>query len=172
MIHEHDRRRVGKARLLRRQGKTYDEIRGVVGSVSDDALQIWLRGIPRPPGTYRARAKDELRLQARRLRGDGLTYDEIAEITGASQGSLSLWLRDMPREFQHSEERRLARFRATYAQIRAEKDAVREAEREEIAATVGDISNRELFLVGLALYWAEGAKSKPWRRSERVTIHQ
>jgi hypothetical protein len=45
MIREHDRHRVGKALLLRRQGKTYNEIRAVVGPVDDGTLVRWLRGI-------------------------------------------------------------------------------------------------------------------------------
>ncbi|MER7202257.1 hypothetical protein CG723_27340 [Streptomyces sp. CB01635] len=38
--------------------------------------------------------------------------------------------------------------------------------RSEAAEAVGPLSDRELFLTGVALYWAEGAKSKPYRRSE------
>jgi hypothetical protein len=44
-------RRIARARLLRRDGKTYAEIRAVVGDVSDDRLKTWLAGIPRPPAT-------------------------------------------------------------------------------------------------------------------------
>jgi hypothetical protein len=75
MINSADRRRIGQARLLRRQGKTYEEIRGVIGSVSEDDLRRWMKGIPRPPGTFRAKAKDELRQKCRQLRRAGLTYN-------------------------------------------------------------------------------------------------
>jgi hypothetical protein len=34
------------------------------------------------------------------------------------------------------------------------------------AAAIGELSARELFIVGVALYWAEGAKDKPYRRTE------
>jgi uncharacterized protein YerC len=92
-----DSHRIGRARLLRREGKTYDEIRAIIGLVTDDDLRIWLRGIPRPPETNRTgRAKPELRRKARQLRAQGMTYDEIGAATGASVGSLSLWLSDMP----------------------------------------------------------------------------
>jgi hypothetical protein len=30
------------------------------------------------------------------------------------------------------------------------------------------VTPRELFLAGVALYWAEGSKAKPWRRKARV----
>jgi hypothetical protein len=45
-------------------------------------------------------------------------------------------------------------------------------QRAEVAgrakAQIGRLSERELFLVGVALYWAEGTKAKPWRRDDRV----
>jgi DNA-binding transcriptional ArsR family regulator len=92
------RHRIGRARLLRRLGKTCDEIRAVVGPVRDETLAGWLRGIPRPPATYRSRSMSSaLRHRCRQLRGGGLMYGEIGEATGVSQGTLSLWLRDIPR---------------------------------------------------------------------------
>jgi hypothetical protein len=69
-------RRIARARLLRREGKTYAEIRAVIGDVSDDRLQTWLVGIPRPSRTLKGRAKPELRRECRVLRAQGLTYDE------------------------------------------------------------------------------------------------
>src|SRR4051794_30352571 len=90
-------RRTAGPRLLGRGGKTYDETRAVVGPVSDDRLQTWLAGIPRPAATFRGPAKDELRRECRRLRAAGLTYSEIARKTGASKASLSLWLRAQAR---------------------------------------------------------------------------
>jgi hypothetical protein len=62
---EHQRRIV-RARLLRRQGKTYDEIRAVTGR------------IPRPPQTHRSHPLTAERRPARQLRTAGATYDETA----------------------------------------------------------------------------------------------
>jgi hypothetical protein len=36
------------------------------------------------------------------------------------------------------------------------------------ASEIGALTDRELLLVGTALYWAEGAKDKPYARRERV----
>jgi hypothetical protein len=36
----------------------------------------------------------------------------------------------------------------------------------EAAKQVGDLTHRELFLIGVVLYWAEGAKDKPYDRRE------
>jgi hypothetical protein len=38
------------------------------------------------------------------------------------------------------------------------------------AREIGPLSERELLLVGVALYWAEGSKDKPYSRRERVTF--
>lgn len=56
-----------------------------------------LRGVPVPSSLQRPRAKDELREVAVLLRQQGRTYDEIQDELGVSKGSLSLWLRDLPR---------------------------------------------------------------------------
>jgi hypothetical protein len=37
-------------------------------------------------------------------------------------------------------------------------------------AQIGSVSDRELLLIGVALYWAEGAKNKPWAVRDRVTF--
>lgn len=162
--------RIGRARLLRRSGATYDEIRAVVGPVSDDRLIRWLKGIPRPAETYRSRAKDDLRRECRRLRAQGLTYDEIAAKTGAGRGSLSLWLHDMPQRSPDAEEHRLQALRASLAIRRRARLAARDRRISDAARSIGSLSERELLLVGVALYWAEGAKSKPWAIRDRITF--
>lgn len=173
MIREHDRHRVGKARLLRRQGKTYNEIREVIGPVDDQTLVRWLRGIPRPPQTHRSRALPELARECRRLRSLGLTQGEIIAKTGASQGSLSLWLRNVKIPDRVEERRRdhlqELRNRGTAALHDA---AVRRCQERQSRArsSIDVVTARDLFMLGLALYWAEGTKDKPWRRTGRATL--
>jgi hypothetical protein len=55
---------------------------------------------------------------------------------------------------------------AGLARLRAEQDRERQATKQAAAAAVGGLSDRELFLVGVGLYWAEGSKDKPYRRTE------
>lgn len=168
-----NQRRIARARLLRRDGKTYDEIRAVVGPVSDDRLQAWLAGIPRPSATFRGRALDDVRRECRRLRAQGLTYDEIAAKTGASKGSLSLWLRGQvsPARERYDQREHLRRIRpmavAEHRRRALERSARARASGE---SAVGVLTERDLFMVGLALYWAEGSKDKPWRRNGRVIL--
>lgn len=165
---------IGKARLLRREGKTYDEIRAVIGPIGDEELRRWLRGIPRPPETNRTgRAKPEVRRKARQLRGEGMTITEIAEITGASKGSISPWIRDIkiPQRVEHLRREHMQSLRGKGADAMHAKAVRRSALAvEEARASVGALSDRELLLVGAALYWAEGSKDKPWRRSGAVIL--
>lgn len=56
----------------------------------------------------------------------------------------------------------MARRREALASHRAEQIAA--------AAHIGQITSRELLLGAVVAYWAEGTKSKPWRRSDRVVF--
>jgi uncharacterized protein YerC len=171
MIRELDRHRIGKARLLRRQGKTYNEIRAVVGAVDAKTLDWWLPGIPRPNATYRSAPKTELRREVRRLRSEGLTHTEIIEKTGASVGSVSLWLRDVKVPARVEERRRehIRSLRNTGGRAVHEAAVRRRRDRIELARrSLREVSARDLFMLGVALYWAEGAKDKPWRRHGQV----
>lgn len=166
-------RRIARARLLRRSGKTYDEIRAALGPVDNGTLRHWLRGIQRPPETFRSNPLTDLRRECRRLRRSGLTYDEIAERTGASKGSLSLWLRDISENPQRR--RRMAarppRAGLPYAiEMRQSAAALRARRRTEAAGSLGAISSRELLAAGVALYLAEGSKAKPWRPRDRQVV--
>ena len=136
---------IGRARLLRREGKTYNEIRAVIGDVEVDVLRGWLRGIPRPPETNRSgRGLPEVRRKARQLRAKGLTYAEIGRLTGASVGSLNLWLRDMPLDHFAPNERKVRRFQESCARSRTSRMAEREASIAAIAEAFGQTSEDQL----------------------------
>jgi transcriptional regulator with XRE-family HTH domain len=129
---------------------------------------------PISPG-LRARAKDDLRAQARELRAEGLTYDQIVQKLGVSKGSVSLWTRDLPhppkREPGSYEfERVAAARRAQWEAVLAARDRERQANKKDAADFVGELSCRELLLVGAALYWAEGSKDKSYSRRKHLTF--
>ncbi|MCK1796854.1 hypothetical protein MTQ01_12670 [Streptomyces sp. XM4193] len=156
-----------RAVALRRAGFSRREIRDRLGVPGNSTLTALLAGEPPPVGSRRPNAKDELRARARGLRAQGRTYDEITAALGVSKSSVSLWVRDLPKPPTPPE--RLRRMsEARWGPHRAERARERERVRVESAAEVGLLSDRELFLVGVGLYWAEGAKSKPHRPSERV----
>src|ERR1700684_4229971 len=82
---------------LRRQGKSRRQIKQILGPMSNTTLNEALAGEPPPDWTRRPNAKDELRARARELRAQGLDYEEIAAALGVAKGSVSLWVRDLPR---------------------------------------------------------------------------
>ncbi len=110
-------------------------------------------------------AKSEKKIQARKLRRDGQSIKSIARDLEVSPGSVSLWCRDilMTREQLDILEKNSKdpyygkRLQNSLKQqsIRIEKTGRLKAEGIE---EVGKLTNRELLLVGIALYWAEGYK--------------
>lgn len=160
-----------RAVALRREGLSLRQIRDELKIFNNDILNQLVKGEPPPEWTKRPRAKDELRERARELRLQGWTYDQIQVALGCSKSSISLWVRDLPKPERRdpTEQAKLA------AQRRWEHElAVREERRQETKAAaaqeIGDMSDRNLFIAGVALYWAEGTKDKPHARRERVTF--
>lgn len=163
----------GQAVALRRAGKSRREIKEILG-VGNSTLGPALRGEPAPLWTQRPRAKDELRLKARELRAGGSTYDEIAAELGVSKGSVSLWVRDMPRRGRLSYEEFRKRNSEGVAKYWAAERPVREARLQAVsdsaAAQIGALSDREILIAGAIAYWCEGSKNKPYRTDNRVTF--
>lgn len=107
------------------------------------------------------------------LRGRGLSYREILRRVPVAKSTLSLWLREVglsKRQKQRLTEKKLAAARRGIIKIMAMRNArIAEAKRIAHAETPSLISD-PLWLVGTALYWAEGSKMKPWRRGEKVVF--
>ncbi|WP_045865395.1 hypothetical protein [Streptomyces sp. WMMB 714] len=114
-------------------------------------------------------AKPELKARARELRQAGKTYDEIVAELGVAKSSVSLWVRDLPAP-KPSVARARMMAEARWGPYRHERDLAREKTVTQAAAEVGRLSPRDLFVAGVALYWAEGTKSKSYRFSESVTF--
>lgn len=55
-----------------------------------------------------------------------------------------------------------------WSAYRERRDCLRSDAHTEAASVVGELSDRDLLLLGAAIYWCEGGKSKPWRLDERV----
>lgn len=105
------------------------------------------------------------------LRQKGLSYDEILASIPVAKSTLSLWLRSVhlaKRQKQRlTERKRLAQIKGAQARhnqrLESSKVIISEALNE-----IGEISERELKLIGAALYWAEGSKQKEHMVSQRV----
>ncbi|WP_432057469.1 hypothetical protein [Streptomyces sp. bgisy022] len=158
-----------QAVALRRAGLSRRQIRDRLHVDNNDILNRLLQGEPAPEWTKRPNAKDDLREKARELRLQGWTYDRIQVELGCSKGSISLWVRDLPKPERReaTEQARLAA-RKRWEHELAVRDEQRRQTKETAAAEIGIMSERDLFIAGVALYWAEGAKDKPYDRRENV----
>lgn len=159
-----------QAVALRREGLSRRRIRDRLKVSNNDLLNRLVQGEPPPPWTRRPNAKDDLRARARELRRRGWTYDRIELELGVSRSSVSLWVRDLPRPPRRTPEEASAIARRGWERTLALREEGRRRTKTAAAAEIGTLSDRELFLIGVGLYWAEGNKSKPYRRAESVVF--
>lgn len=103
---------------------------------------------------YRGKVAEQRR--ARELRAQAWTLQEIADELGVAKSSVSLWVRDVkftPRPRDPSAARRRAP-NALQRRKQAEIDELLDAGRRR----VGQLSDRDLLIAGIALYAGEGSK--------------
>ena len=152
-----------RAIALRLAGHSRREIIEILGPMSGGKLSEALRGTPPPEWTRRPRAKDEDHAEARRLRGEGLSYAQIAARLGVSKSSVSLWIRDLPRPAHLSPEESRKRSAVGLRQHWEREYAHRDEFRAAAGREIGELSDRETIIAGAIAYWCEGTKTKPWR---------
>ncbi|MGW2786111.1 hypothetical protein ACWC3X_33505 [Streptomyces populi] len=158
-----------EAVTLRRAGLSRRQIRDRLHIHNNDILNRLLQGEPPPDWTRRPRAKDDLRAKARELRLQGWTYDRIQMELGCSKSSISLWVRDLPKpERRDSTDQAKLAVRKRWDHELAVRDEQRQRTKAAAANEIGTMTDRELFMAGVALYWAEGTKDKPYARRENV----
>ena len=114
------------------------------------------------PMGYRGKTVEQAR--ARELRAQGWTIKEIAGELRVSQGSVSVWARDVevdPAVWAERVETRRnhgwEKRRATFEAKRKGEDA---ADLAAAHARLGALSDRDLLVTGIALYAGEGAKRR------------
>lgn len=110
-------------------------------------------------------AKSELKIQARKMRAHGVSVNKIAEELKLSKSTISLWVRDIILSIEQLEALRKnsiigsERARLQWANFQKNRRIQIQKEKEnEGISMVGHLSNREFFVSGIALYWAEGSK--------------
>ncbi|WP_414506508.1 hypothetical protein [Streptomyces sp. NEAU-L66] len=157
-----------QAVALRRAGLSRRQIRDRLHLHNNDILNRLLEGVPAPDWTRRPNAKDDLRARARELRKQGLTYDRIQVELGCSKSSVSLWVRDLPKPPARTREEASAIARRGWEATLERRDEARRQTKADATREIGPLSDRDLFLAGVALYWAEGTKDKPYARREGV----
>ncbi|MGW6739785.1 hypothetical protein ACWGDX_03385 [Streptomyces sp. NPDC055025] len=158
-----------QAVALRREGLSRRQIRDRLYVDNNDILNLLLEGAPPPEWTKRPNAKDDLREKARELRLKGLTYDQIQLELGCSKSSISLWVRDLPKpERRDTKEQAKLAAKKRWEHELAVRDEERRTTKAAATAEIGTMSDRDLFVTGVALYWAEGTKDKSYARRESV----
>lgn len=107
------------------------------------------------------------------LRRRGLSYREILAEVPVAKSTLSLWLRSVglsQRQKQRLTEKKLAAMRRGWEKVRIARMRRIDKARQEAIQEMDDFARYPLWLIGTALYWAEGSKMKAWRRAEKVAF--
>ena len=109
--------------------------------------------------------------KATKLRKKGFSYSEILKKIPVAKSTLSLWLRSVglaKEQKQRLTEKKLAAaFRGAQAR-RIYRLTITKEIKNKARSEIGKLSNRELWLIGIALYWAEGTKQKDYNISQKV----
>jgi hypothetical protein len=119
-------------------------------------------------------AKTNEKSRAVELRKAGYSYNEILNNVPVAKSTLSVWLRNLgiaKRQKQRlTVKRKAAQLKAQEAcrtkRIRKEAFIIENAKKE-----ISNLSKRDLWLIGVTLYWAEGTKQKSTNVSQRVTFN-
>ena len=101
------------------------------------------------------------------LRKKGKTYTEIANALKIPKSTVAWWLRDVkiPKSLEkqilersrRKWRRNITIYNKFYGKIRSQKAAeIREKYKEKAAEEIKKLSRRDIKLIGIALYWAEG----------------
>lgn len=107
------------------------------------------------------------KLEALRLRRKGFSIKEISKKLHVSPGSVSLWCQSVI--LTTSQKSALEKKRYLAGQVgrqkgadmnRAKRASALTLAKEQAESQVKEISNRELFYLGLGIYWGEGVKSR------------
>src|SRR3989344_1569890 len=110
--------------------------------------------------------KESEKIKAVELRKQGLSYSEILAQIPVAKSSLALWLQSVglsKKQKQRLTDKKLAS--ALRGGLKKKEQRIERSYRIKTIAEeeIGVLSKRELWLIGVALYWAEGSKEKELR---------
>ena len=113
----------------------------------------------------------EYKIKAIKLRKKGFSYSEILQTVPVAKSTLAIWLQSVglsKKQKQRLTDKKLASALRGAARKKEKRLTLSELLKNTAKNEVGKISDRELFLIGAALYWAEGSKQKDHNVSARV----
>lgn len=112
------------------------------------------------------------------LRLKGYSYNEINQLLGAPKATLSGWFSGLP--LSEKAQQRIRRrskegsLKGLLKRNRIQTHAARERAtmmRKETRSQIGRLNQKDLLLIGAALYWAEGYKRPVVRNGKQRTYH-
>ena len=110
--------------------------------------------------------KIEEKEKAIKLRRKGFSYSEILKQIPIARSTLSLWLKSVglaKAQFQRTTQRRIEGGLCGAAARKRNRIAVTKEIKDRARNEITEISKRDLWLVGISLHWAEGAKEKSYK---------
>ncbi|PIR70507.1 MAG: hypothetical protein COU46_01045 [Candidatus Niyogibacteria bacterium CG10_big_fil_rev_8_21_14_0_10_42_19] len=108
---------------------------------------------------------------ALKLRGKGLSYREILQKVPVSKSTLSLWLRSVnlsKKQKQRLTAKKLAAMKRGWEKVHLLRMQRWERTKTEALKDISKLTKRERFLLGIALYWAEGSKEKYYHSGTNI----
>ena len=115
-------------------------------------------------------SKFDIKMRALELRRKGVSIKSIAEKLGVSKGTSSVWCRDVVLTKEQEKNLKEGMIRAGHKgrMLGAEMNKKKKTDaiafyRKSGKNDIESLSKRELFLTGVALYWAEGVKAQQTR---------
>lgn len=107
--------------------------------------------------------KDTLKKKAVSFRTQGMSYSEILKKIPVAKSTLSVWLRSVglsKPQAQRLTAKKISSIKRGWIKWMRERVRQKERIRKNASEQIGQISERELWLTGIALYWAEGTKER------------
>jgi hypothetical protein len=109
--------------------------------------------------------KIEEKEKAIEFRKKGFSYSEILKEIPVAKSTLSLWLKSVglaKDQKQRITEKRIAGSLRGAKARRDQRIRITKEIKDKARKEIDDIDKKDLWLIGIALYWAEGAKEKEW----------
>ena len=100
-----------------------------------------------------------------KLRRQGKTYSEILSVLPVAKSTLAIWLNSV--QLSKKQKQRITKERLAGSRRGGEAKKKQRKEKQKVLISkakleIGNLSKRELFLIGVVLYWAEGSKEKEY----------
>ena len=113
----------------------------------------------------------KLKEKAINLRKKGFSYSEILKEVPVAKSTLSLWLQDIglaKKQKQLLTEKKKRAQRKGAEARREQRITLTRVIKHRARKEISEISKRDLWITGIALYWGEGAKEK--RKAAQVSL--